>query len=426
MPNRRNFLRRAAATSVSLPLFGLDYSSGAIADVIELKNLKGEKYWEAVKKQFPMPLDEAYFNTGTLGAQPIVVVEKTIESMRHIARNMAKTDYQGNGPLLLSGYEPYVDLRKKLAKLIHADFRELALIQNATAGMNYISNGLELKKGDEIINTDQEHGGGRAGWQVAATRHGLIYKQAKIEIPANDPQVVIDSIVKEITPRTRVIAIPHITSVYGIVMPVKAICQEARKRGIFTLLDGAQTVGHIPVNVKEIGCDAYFSSLHKWLLAPAGNGMLYVNQDRMKDVWTTLASYAWENEKDHGYRLTQRGTGNPSLVVGLNAALDFHLQLNPSRVTTRIKQLGDYLRKGLKKIDGVKIYSSVHPDMCAGLTTYGIPGIKGKDLQNEMWNRKKLQPRAVGEEMIRHSVHIYNLKREIDAALEIVRELAAG
>ena len=129
-----------------------------------------------------MPMDEAYFNTGTMGAQPSVVLNRVIENMRWNAEAIASCDYQGNGPLLLSGYEVYPEIRKKIAALVGADFKEIALTQNATAGMNYISNGLDLKPGDEIVNTDQEHGGGRAGWQVAAKRYGLVYKQAKIEM----------------------------------------------------------------------------------------------------------------------------------------------------------------------------------------------------------------------------------------------------
>ena len=425
---RRKFIRHAGVSAFSvsaLPLLG-NRGEAALTDLRIPSDVDETEYWKQVKRLFPMPMEEAYFNTGTLGVQPRSVLNKVIESMTYNAERAAECDYQGNGPLLLSGYEPYVDIRKKVGALINADYKEIALTQNATFGMNYISNGLDLKEGDEIINTDKEHGGGRAGWQVAATRYGLVYKQAPIATPANDPQQIIDSVFSQVTPKTRVIAIPHMISVYGVALPVKEICQEARRRGIFTILDGAQTVGHIPVDVKDIGCDAYFSSLHKWLLAPAGNGILYVDNNAIGDIWTTLASYQWENTEDPGFRLTQRGTGNPSIVVGLEAAIDFHNEIGPEKVTSRIKFLGDYLREGLGSINGVKILSSTHPDMCAGITTYGIEGQKGPDIQNEMWKRAKLQPRAVGEEGIRHSTHIYNLESEIDKALEIVGDLARG
>ena len=108
------------------------------------------------------------------------------------------------------------------------------------------------------------------------------------------------------------IAVPHILSTFGVVLPVKEICAEARRRNIFTIIDGAQSVGHITVDLQDIGCDAYYSSLHKWLLAPAGNGILYVRQEVVGDIWTVASSYSWDNDEDHGLRMTQRGTGNVS------------------------------------------------------------------------------------------------------------------
>ena len=422
--DRRSFLLKTGTTAAALPVLGLSAAQANIPEIQSLHSLPESEFWKGVKQQFPMPMDEAYFNTGTMGAQPTIVLEKVIESMRFNAKHMAKTDYQGNGPELLSGYNAAVELREKIAALINCEYKEIALTQNATYGMNYLSNGLNLKAGDEIIQTNQEHGGGSAGWKVAAARHQLVRKEITLPVPVNDPQAIIDLIFAAVSPKTRIIAVPHIISVYGTVLPVKEICAEARKRGIFTILDGAQAVGHVPVDVRGIGCDAYFSSLHKWLLAPAGNGILYVKKDIMPEIWTTLASYQWENEEDPGFRLSQGGTGNPALHVGLEAAIDFHHEIGPQKVTDRIKFLGDYLRERLLDIPNVEIRSSTHTALCAGITTYGVKGISGKDLQNEMWKRKKLQPRAVGEDMIRQSTHIYNLESEIDAALEVVRDLA--
>ena len=422
--NRRNFIQKAVVTAAGVsgiaPLLGEVRAPQSIVPMPQAD----EQFWKELRKQFPMPEDEVYFNTATLGAPPRVVLEKMVQHMRMLAESMARADYHGNGPLLLSGYEPYVELRKKIGLLINADYKEIALTQNATFGMNYVATAMELKAGDELINTNQEHGGGKGAWEQAAARYGLVYKQATVPVPANDPQEIVDNIFALVTARTRVIAVPHIISAYGVVLPVKEICHRARELGIFTILDGAQAVGHIPVDVQEIGCDAYYSSLHKWLLAPAGNGILYVRKDVISNLWTAIASYEWKNQEDPGYRLTQRGTGNPSLIVGLEAAVDFHNEIGPRKVTDRIKYLGDYLRARVQQIDGVKIFSSVHPAMCAGITTYGIDGVSAIELQRQMWVRKKLQPRPMGDKMLRHSVHIYNQEHEIDAALEIVRDMA--
>ncbi len=422
MTSRRTFIRKAAAGSILAPFLSLQETRAIDIASLAIEQTDDD-YWKAVRSQFSLKKDQTYFNNGTMGPVPDYTTNRMIDNMRYNAIHGAETDYKGEGPQLLSGYFPEEDLRKKVGALINADFKEIALVQNATFGMNYVAQGLDLRKGDELLNTDQEHGGGFAAWQLLAKRKGCVYKQAKMPVPANDPQEIFDAIFKEVTPKTKVIAIPHIVSVYGVVMPVKAICAEAKKRGIFTILDGAQTVGQIKVDVKDIGCDAYYSSLHKWLLAPGGNGLLYINAERQPDIWTTIASYNWDYQEDHGFRLMQTGTGNTALYAGLDAAIDFYHTIGEDRWLGRIKQLGDYLRQRLTEIDKVTIYSSTHPDMCAGITTYAIEGLTGPELQKKLWEAEKLQPRSVGREYLRHSVHIYNNENEIDRAVDVMKTL---
>ncbi len=427
MTSRRNFLGKVT-TSLPLisltPLPSLESGRDALTDLSRLDSTESEEeYWKMVRNMFSLKKGQTYFNNGTLGPVPDFTLNRMIDDMRTNAVYGAETDYKSEGPQLLTGYFEYKELRQKVGKIINADYPEMVLTQNATFGMNLVANGLDLKKGDEIINTDQEHGGGFGAWRLLAKRKGCVYKMAEMPVPANDPQEIIDSIFSQVTKKTRVIAIPHIISVYGVVMPVKQICEEARKLGIFTVLDGAQCVGQVAVDVKDIGCDAYYSSLHKWLLAPAGNGILYINKDVIPDIWTTMASYQWDNQEDHGFRLMQSGTGNTSVLAGLDASIDFYNSIGPEKWLSRIRFLGDYLRDGLKGIEKVTIHSSTHPDMCAGITTYSLEGISGPDLQRTLWERERLQPRSVGEEMVRHSVHIYNNEEEIDRALSVMRSL---
>jgi selenocysteine lyase/cysteine desulfurase len=163
----------------------------------------------------------------------------------------------------------------------------------------------------------------------------------------------------------------------------------------------------------------YVGCFHKWILAPAGNGFLYVRRDKQKDVWTAISSSNWNNHDDDGVRLTQRGTGSMSLLKGLDAALDFHMAIGPERWQSRIKYLGDYLRAGLRKSPKVKIYSPDDESMCAAITVYAVEGLNGAQLQDAMW-RERLRPRANGNG-VRHCTHIYNSTAEIDRALKVVR-----
>ena len=180
------------------------------------------------------------------------------------------------------------------------------------------------------------------------------------------------------------------------------------------------------VDVKAIGCDAYATSPHKWLLAPPGNGVLYVRAEREKEVWTTLASQAWNNHSpnDGSFRLMQFGTGNQALPVGLDAAVDFHQRIGTEKIEKRVVGLADRLRAGLQKIKGAKIYSPVNPALAGAMVTYGLTKVNGGQLQDELWNRRKIRVRAQGQDAVRQSTHIYNSPAEIDASLEIVKALA--
>tara|TARA_Y100000385_G_scaffold291759_1_gene372070 strand:- start:6386 stop:7657 length:1272 start_codon:yes stop_codon:yes gene_type:complete len=423
MTTRRNFLKTSALSSLAIPYVkGID-KSYSLSNIDTSESV--EEFWKNIRIQFPLKEGQTYFNNGTMGPMSGYTMNKVISDMLYSTVHGAETDYKKNdpGPTLLSGYFKHEEIRQKVGAVINADFKEISLIPNATFGMNYIGQGLDLKAGDELINTDQEHGGGFGVWRMLAKRQGCIYKEAKMPVPANDPQEIVDSVMSQVTSRTKVIAIPHIVSVYGVIMPVKQICAEAKKRGIFTVLDGAQTVGQINVDVKDIGCDAYYSSLHKWMLAPGGNGILYVNNESVDQIWSTIASYNWDHKDDHGFRLMQNGTTNQSLVVGLDASIDFYNTIGHNKWIKRIKHLGDHLRSGLKEIQKVTIVSSTHPNMSAGMVTYKVEGMTGPQLQKHLWDTAKMQPRSVGSELMRHCTHIYNSEAEIDKALEIIQAI---
>ena len=164
--SRRNFIKKTALGVSTLPALGFinkSNDSTSLSDISNFLNNKNEQtYWSEVRNLFPTDKNDTYFNNGTLGVQSNYVLNSVISDMRNNSINGAKTDYKGEGPNLLAGYDPYEKIRTKLGKVLNCDFRELSLIQNATFGMNFVAHGLNLKKGDEVINTDLEHGGGYA------------------------------------------------------------------------------------------------------------------------------------------------------------------------------------------------------------------------------------------------------------------------
>lgn len=425
--DRRKFLKALAAVGgavLAMPgrLAGFVRGPGA-----EARMPGPDADWQEIRNQFLIPRDEAFFNTGTLGSSPRVVLEAVMEHMTHVDRDIAHWDYKEGHENYFTGYYPELWLREKLGRLINAGAHEIALTQNATFGMNFMAHGLDLGPGDEVLMTDQEHPGGRCGWELKGKRLGVAVKYLKVPIPPEAPEQLVELYVKGTTPQTRVWAIPHLTSTLAIRFPVEELCAEAARRGIVTVIDGAQTCGHLAIDVRAMGCDAYFSSPHKWLLAPKGTGFLYVHERLHERVWTTLASAEWDNWRDGVYRLMQYGTGNLSLLVGLEKAVEFHLSIGPKRIEERIVGLADRLRAGLAEIPRVRIWSPTHPRLRSATTVWAVDGLSAVELQDLLWERGRVRCRAMGDPYgVRQCCHIYNSEEEVDRTLEVVQRYVNG
>lgn len=421
MKTRREVLKSIGLAAAAIPALGFDFPSAKA-----MPKEGDADYWKKIRSQFMLAKDSVFFNTGTVGAMPRVVVEKMTEHLNYIATHVTDWAYlDDNKEEFISGYNNLLSIRTKVGTLIHADASEIAMTDNVTNGMSYLANGITLQPGEEVLTTNQEHGGGQSGFMLKAKRYGTGFRTVAIGKPIRDSEEVYNTIVNALSPQTKVLMFSHMISGSGAILPVKELCTEARKRGIFTILDGAQTIGHIKVDVQDIGCDAYAGCFHKWMGAPAGTGFLYINRDKIKDIWTTVASYRWDNHEDEGFRFTQRGTGNFPVLKGLNAALDFHTEIGPDKVYARIKELGLRLRTGLRSNKKVKIFSPPDESMCAGITVYTIDGMTGAQLQDAFWAAGRMRPRSQGAEFgVRHCTHIFNNEAEIDRALGVVKKLS--
>lgn len=427
MTSRRKVIKSLGLAALSLPSLAGGATAWQLPQMKFFPHSEDPAFWQGVRDQYMLSREQVFFNPGTVGAMPRVVVERVTRHMNYLATSVADWAYKDdNAERFISGYQHLLFIRNKVAKLLNCDAKEIALTDNTTNAMSYIAQGMELKAGDEIITCNQEHSGGISSWQVREKRDGAVVKIVELPKPIQNQEQVIELITKAFTLKTKVLMLSHIITGSGAILPVKEICAEAKKRGIFTVLDGAQTTGHIKVDLRDLDCDSYVGCFHKWIGAPAGTGFMYVKSEHMKEIWTTIANGRWDNHEDEGFRFTQRGTGNFSLIEGLDAALDFYFQIGPDRAYERIKFLGDRLREGLRSMSKVKIFSPADNAMCAGITVYNVEGMKGPQLQDIFWERARMRPRSVGEVFgVRHCTHIFNSPEEIDKALGIVKQLAS-
>jgi len=378
----------------------------------------------AARRQFLFPEDVTYCNTGTLGASPRVVVDALAEGTRRLERELPDWAYLQADGEPLTGYQQLLDLRKTVGAFLGADAEEIALTQNATVGMGMLANGLDLQPGDEVLSTDQEHTGGISPWRLYAKRRGIVVKELPL-LPAcaGGPAWIVNLFAQAFTPRTKVLMVSQITSSLGILLPVKELCALARERGVLSVIDGAQAVGQMRVNVNALGCDAYVGSPHKWLLAPKGTGFLYIRSNVQDRFWTTLASSAWDDRDKGAFRFMQYGTGAVPVAEGLSAALRFIGDLGIDRIERWDRALTKQLRDGLGRMPRVQMSSHSDPRLAAALTTFRVEGVTGRAMQDALWFRK-IRVRSQGDEKgVRLSAHFYMSPKDVDVVLDAVSRL---
>jgi isopenicillin-N epimerase len=374
------------------------------------------KDWSSLRDEFLLPEHEAYFNAATLGAQPRIVLATVLAHMQHVERDLAHWDYKKDHEQFYAGYYPELSVREKIAAFINADVAEIALTENATAGMNIVANGMDLQAGDEVVMLDKGHIGSRSGWELKAKRFGVQIRDVALpDRPARAEQL-FDLYERATNARTRVWVIEHLTSAAAVRFPVNELCARARERGIFTIVDGAQSCGHLPTDMQVMQCDAFYTSASKWLMAPRGVSFMYVHKDALPRIWTTLASEHWNDQENGAFRLMQRGSCNASLVRGMEAAFDFYNRIGVETVQRRIMQLAERFRLGLEECSKARIISPAQ----SGTTTFEVVGYDGMKLQDMLWERSRVRVRRQSN-AVRLCCHIWNSETEVDRAVEAVR-----
>jgi isopenicillin-N epimerase len=371
-----------------------------------------EAYWAALRKQFLIPTDEIYLNNGTVGSSPAPVLRAVFDAYD----STEKLDETDPEDYPIWGYGPWNEFRDPLAAFVGCTRDEIALVRNATEANNYIANGIDMKPGDEVLMTNQEHPGGEQPWQLKAKRYGIVVKKVMLPLPVENTPQVLNLFNDAITPRTRVIFFSHITTVTGVVLPAKEICALARTKGILSAVDGAHVPGMMQLNIHDIGCDMYSSSPHKWLQAPKGSGFLYVRNDSMDYLWNTIATEGWDEKAIRAERFQRIGSSNVPSLHGLRAAIAMANEIGMDRIEQRQRALCDYVLAEMMK-RGAESWTSPDPKLRCAIATVNVPPIQRMKLEDWMWKAKKIRIRGAEPSKLRLSTPYYLSKKNINQFL---------
>jgi isopenicillin-N epimerase len=419
MPTRRVFLQRGAvgAAAFGLPLSRAERAFGREAPSLpepKLFDTDPARYWAELRRQWLLAADHVNLNCGAVGCSPLPVLNAMID-------HLLSAEAYREPAYPWFGYEenPRLrELRDALAGFLRCKRDELALVRNATEANNVVCNGMDLKPGDEVLLTDQEHAGGRCCWEQKAARYGVKLNTVTLPRPPSSADEIVERFRKALTPRTKVMSFSHITTVTGVILPVKELCKLARERDAWSHIDGAHAIGQIALDLHDLGCDSYATSPHKWLCAPKGTGTLFVRETLLDRLWVTIASADWRNRALKAWRFSNVGTSNLSVMVGLKAALDFHKALGPARVYARIHELASRVRDRIKEYPQLRLANASSDAFFGGLVSF--EPVKG-DLKRVVAELEARNVRFGGNaRRIRIATHVFTQPTELNALFDAV------
>ena len=417
MTNSRRDFFRLAAVPVAWRAFQSKLEAAAASRLPDAGN---ESYWQMVKRQYPLEENLIYMNAANVCPSSRLVLDRHVEYLRDFHANPS---FQNRDK-----YEAMREsLRGKVARMLRVSADEIAVTRNTSEGSNIIVKGVDLKPGDEILITDHNHPSNNDSWRVRAQRDGLVVRSLPVPIPAPSAEKLLSDFERAITPRTRVIAITHVTSTTGIQYPAREIAALARKRGIYMHLDGAQTFGAFDVNLSEIGCDSYSASAHKWLMGPLEAGILWVRAERIPQIWPSIVTAGWTDHLKGARKFEVFGQRDDPRVVALEAAVDFINLIGMPAVEARMQALATRAKIQLKEIAAVELKTNLEPELSGGVVKFRVKSMPTKRAYDLLWDRHRLaiaMTPAGDAEGLRFSPQIYNSMEEVDRAVAAVKEIA--
>jgi len=425
MNNRRSFLKKSAA--LGLGAFGLD----SLFNQLHAESIThAERLWNEAD-----PANEAYWSViqdaYTASKSDIIILNNGGVSPSPVAVQVALEKYNlqaAQGPsyymwrIMDKGREP---LRERLASLAGTDPEEIAINRNATEALNTVIFGLPLQKGDEVIGTKQDYPNMIQAWKQRQLREGIVYKQLSFDFPIENDEVIVKAYENAITPRTKVLHVTHIINWVGQIMPVRKICDMAKKRGIEVVVDGAHTFGLLDYKIPDLNCDYFGTSLHKFLSAPVGSGMMWIKKEKISKIWPLVCNS--EPQGSNIRKFETLGTRSFCIEQAIGEAINFQEAVGTRRKQERIHFLKKYWAEKAAKIPGVKIHTSLKPEYSCAIAGVSVEGLKPGEVDKQLIEKYKIHTVGIEWENIscvRVTPHVYTKLEHLDRLVEALEKIA--
>ena len=416
---RRDFARLLALGG-TIPFLTPDFAWPQSRDVGRAPSHGDERYWQGVREQFVMPADLAMLNAANLCPSSAPVLEAVYANTKDMDRDPSFD----NRIKLGEGREK---TRKSLASFLRVTPEEIVITRNTSESNNLVSNGVDLKPGDEVLISSDNHPCNNTAWKQKAKRYGFTVKEVATPSPHPGAEHYLNAFRNAITPQTKVIGFTHVTSTVGDLFPAKELCALARERGILTLVDGAQSFGVIDVDLSDMQPDFYSGSAHKWPCGPKENGVLFINKRSLSKIWASIYS-AYPGGVGISASFEGFGQRDEPAMIAFGEALEFQTRIGRPQIEARARELTQSLIEGLKKINGVTIWTSTDPSRSVAVVSCQPGNLDPRKLQMALYQKDRIGCATRGGQDrpgLRFSPHFYNTHAEIDRTIAAVKKYMA-
>jgi len=389
-----------------------------VQDLSPAEAARNEEYWAVMARAYTVSPQIINLNNGGVSPQPLVVQEALDRYNR--MSNEGPTYFMWR--ILDQGREP---LREKLAALAGCSPEEIAINRNATEALDTVIFGLDLKKGDEVVLTRQDYPNMRQAWRQREMRDGIKLNYVNLDLPLEDEALMVEKFTAAFTPRTRVVMITHMINWTGQILPVRKIADAAHERGLVVIVDGAHTFAHLDYKIPDLGCDYYGTSLHKWLSASFGSGMLYVKKEKIKDLWPLFPNNDPRSADIRKFETL--GTRSFPIEQSIGQALQFHNAIGTKRKEERLRYLKNYWCEKVKDLPRVRLNTSLKPEFSCALANFSIQGMEPGAIESTLFSKYKIHTSPIVWENIkgvRVTPHIYTSLPDLDKLVEAIHFLA--
>ncbi len=428
MQTRRDFLRKAtvlggaAGGVLMLDMIGMEAVHAAAAKVSHLtptQAAQDEDFWFSIREAYSVSPAILNLNNGGVSPQPIVT-QNALDRFVRIA-NEGPAYYMWR--TLGDGRET---IRTKLAELAGVSPEEIAINRNSSEALETIIYGLDMKAGDEVLTTTQDYPNMMNAWHQRVKRDGVVVNQVKIPVPPKSFDEIVQIFRAGMTPKTKIVHLCHMINLSGQILPVAAIADMAHEHGCEVICDAAHTFAHIDYKITDLHCDYFGTSLHKWLCAPFGTGMLWIKKEKIGKIWPLFGAPKDFNMEDIR-KFEHLGTRSFPIELAIGTSIDFHNGIGAKRKEERLRFLTHYWAERVSAMPKVKMNTLLKPEMSCAIANFGIEGMEPGKIQEKLFADSKIYTTTINHDEIkgvRVTPHVYTSLKDLDYFVRAVEKIA--